>query len=185
MQKERLKSRRIIIILAIILLLVIALMIYIGVNYDFTNSLYVMTKDEVNDAIHYYDINDRGKCREREKFEPDEMEEFTVKDCYDSYISDNKVLNKLTLDTCTIEDQTGNTVEMTEEFRKIVKNVAELEHDIFKNKILKIKKAYYVVVELNVNLWSPYCLYYYDRENDELKLLYTFDGEDIIGIKLN
>lgn len=184
MQKEQKKFRRIILISGIILLMAIFLLIYSSFNSNFMNSIFVITKDEDTNIINYYEINEKGNSREIEKFEPDIMEEFTVNNGYESYISGNKVLNRLTLDSCVIEDKTGNTVEFTEEFRKIVEKVSELEQSIFKNKIFKVNHEYYVVVELNVNLWSPYYLYYYDRVNDKLQHLYTFDGEDIIGLKI-
>jgi ABC-type lipoprotein release transport system permease subunit len=186
MQKELFKFRSILIIIGIILFIASLLLIYTGINginYDFTNSIFVITKDEDTNNINYYEINDKERCRNKEMFEPDKMEEFTVNNCYKSYISGNKVLNRLTLDTCIIEDNKGNDIEITEEFRKIVEKVSDLEDDIFKNKILRINNEYYVVVEFNVNLWSPYGLYYYDRGNDELKHLYTFKGKDIIGLK--
>ena len=52
-------------------------------------------------------------------------------------------------------------------------------------KIFNIKEVYYVVIELNVNLWSPYELYYFNKDNGELKEIYTFNGKDIVGIKVN
>lgn len=183
-RKGRLKSKRISIILGIILFIVNLTLMNSCINHHFTNSFFVLTKDENTNIINYYEVNDKGKRRKVDEFEPDKMEEFTVNNCYKSYISNNKVLNELTLDTCIIEDNTGNAIEITEEFKKIVEKVSNINHDIFKNKILKINNEYYVVVELNVNLWSPYRLYYYDRGKDELKHLYTFDGEDIIGLKI-
>jgi hypothetical protein len=183
-QKGRLKSKRISIILGIILFIVNLTLMNSCINLDFTNSLFVLTKDENTNIINYYEVNDKGKRRKVDEFEPDKMEEFKVNNCYKSYISNNKVLNKLTLDTCIIEDNTGKSIEITDEFKKIVEKVSDINHAILKNKILKLNNEYYAVVELNVNLWSPYGLYYYDRDNDELKHLYTFDGENIIGLKI-
>ncbi|ABX43542.1 hypothetical protein [Lachnoclostridium phytofermentans] len=134
----------------IILILVILSKVDIGVNSDFNNSFFVITKNEVTNVSNYYELNDKGKRRKAEKFEPDKMEEFTINNCYKSYISGNKVLNKLTLDTCVIKDDTGNSIEIAEEFRKIIEKVSDLKHSIIKNKILKINNEYYVVVELNV-----------------------------------
>ena len=54
---------------------------------------------------------------------------------------------------------------------------------IIGNTIIKVNDEYYVVVELNVNLWSPYELYKYSKEKNKLKLIYTFYGEEVIGIK--
>lgn len=184
MQNKRIKFWRSLIIPGVIVFIACLSLMNVCVNHDFTNSIFVITRDENTNIINYYEINDKRKCRKTDKFEPDKMEEFTVNKCYKSYISGNKVLNSLTLDTCIIEDNIGNAIEITEEFRKIVEKVSDLEHSIFKNKILKVNNEYYVVVEFNVNLWSPFRLYYYDRDNDELNYLYTFKGEDIIGLKM-
>ena len=153
------------------------------INHNFTNSIFVITKDEETNKINYYEINSTGKCKKKEKFKPDKMQVFTVENCYKSYINGNKVLNRLTLDTCIIYDNKDQAIEITEEFRTIVEKVSDLEHSIYKNKILRINNEYYVVVEFNVNLWSPYSLYYYDKGDDKLKHLYTFNGKDIIGLK--
>ncbi|MFA9377986.1 MAG: hypothetical protein ACERKZ_14710, partial [Lachnotalea sp.] len=164
MQNKQFKYRKIFIISVIMLFIASLLLIYYGVYHDFTNSIFVITKNEDINNINYYEINDKGNCRKTEKFELDKIEEFTVNNSYESYISGNKVLNVLNLDTCIIEDNTGNEIDITEEFREIIEKVSDLEHDIFKNKILKINNEYYVVVAFNVNLWSPYDLYYYDRD---------------------
>ena len=37
--------------------------------------------------------------------------------------------------------------------------------------------------EINVNLWTPYKLYKYDKKRNKLKLVYTFDNENVVGIK--
>lgn len=182
MKKKCLNSRSL--FFGVSIFVILSLVIMFAISYDFTNSIYVITKDETTDVTYYYEINDKGKRRKTKQFEPEKMEEYTVDHCYESYIGNNKVLNRLTLDTCVIKDSRGDSVEITEELRNIITKVSELEHDIIKNKILNLNNECYVVVEFNVNLWSPYSLYYYDKNNQKLKRLYTFDGEDIIGLKL-
>lgn len=156
----------------------------VEMNDNLRNSCYVITKDEESNKNKYYYINENGNCRKCKKFEPDEMEIFTVTNCYDSYISGNRVLNRLTLDTCVIIDNTGKSIEVTGEFSRIIKKVSLLEHSIMDNKIFRLSNKHYVIVSSNVNLWSPYSLYYYDNEEDQLIELYTFNGENVVGIKL-
>lgn len=52
-------------------------------------------------------------------------------------------------------------------------------------KIFKLDDEYFVYAELNVNLWYPCTLYYYNQEISELIELYKFDDEEITGIKIH
>lgn len=165
----------------IILALVIGYFLYIN---DFSNSIYVITQDK-DSNIKYYEVNDRKNKREAENFESEELEIYDVYSCYNSYIDrkKNKVLNKLTYDECRITDQNGTEIVIDSDFEKIINLVASLEHDIMKNKIIKLEEDYYIIVALNVNLWSPYELYKFNKEKNKLVLIYIFDGEDVIGIR--
>lgn len=51
-------------------------------------------------------------------------------------------------------------------------------------KIMKVNEEYFVIVNLNVNMWNPYRLYHFDNDDIKLKELYTFDNKDIIGVSL-
>lgn len=155
------------------------------VKNDFTNSIYVMTLDEDTEEIEHYEINDKKVIRSVEEFKVDEAKIINVKNCYDFYINHNGT-NELTMDSCTLLDNNNNEkLEITNELQSIIENIAEINYDILHTKIFNIKDNYYIVVELNVNLWSPYRLYYFDKDNYELKEIYTFDGKDVVGIKVN
>lgn len=147
---------------------------------NFETSIYVVTQNESDKKLSYYEVNDREYKRKTKKFEYKDNEIIILKDCFESYIVGNKVLNRKT-EECRIFDSNSNEIEKYEILENIINQISELEYDIFKAKIIKVNETYYIVVELNVNLWSPYDLYRY--ENDKLVHLYTFDGEDVIGIK--
>lgn len=68
--------------------------------------------------------------------------------------------------------------------RRILRRVAELEHDLILVEILDTGSDAFVHVGLNVNLWSPYKLYYYNEEADELVELHTWDGERVTGLRV-
>ena len=51
-------------------------------------------------------------------------------------------------------------------------------------KIMEVNEEYFVIVNLNVNMWNPYRLYHFDNDDIKLKELYTFDNKDIIGVSL-
>jgi hypothetical protein len=42
----------------------------------------------------------------------------------------------------------------------------------------------FLQTELNVNLWCPCELYWYDQQNDRLVELYTFDGLEVVGMRI-
>lgn len=147
---------------------------------NFENSIYVVTKNESNNKLSYYEVNDRDYKRKTKEFEYEDNEVIILESCFESYIERNKVLNKKT-EKCKIFDSNHNEIEKYEILENIINLVSELEHDILQAKVMKVRENYYVIVLLNVNLWSPYDLYRY--ENNKLEHLYTFDGEDVIGIK--
>lgn len=171
------------VIVCFIMLILILTIVYSLYKNDFSNSIYVITLDN-NSNVKYYEVNDRKKIREVKSFDSEELEVYTTSSCYNSYIDrvKNKVLNKLTLDECKI-NKNGEEVAIEGDLEKIIGLVAGLEHDIMKNRILKLEDDYYVVVMLNVNLWTPYEFYKFNKEKNKLELIYTFDGEDVIGIR--
>ena len=147
-------------------------------NYD--DSIFVVTKNERNELISYREINNYGYERTVNKFEYDNNEIVYFNNCFESYLGKNKVLNKRT-NRCKILDADNNEIIIDEKYDDIINNVANLEHNIIYSKVIKTNDNIYVVIALNVNIWSPYKLFKY--ENNQLNLLYAFDGEDIIAIK--
>ena len=84
-----------------------------------------------------------------------------------------------------LKDENNKICELTDVTRDIYEEVVEtFEHDCFKVEIFQIDDEYFVYAELNVNLWSPCCLYYYNQTTKKLIELYTFDDEGINGIHI-
>lgn len=134
----------------------------------------------------YYSLYSNKKLKETEPFVADKTEVFTAsRDCFSSYIDKrkNKVLNHLIHTELT--DKNGNKVEITPIISSIFEETAKLEHDIMRMEIIKDNEEYFVFVSLNVNLWTPCTLYYYNQNSSKLIELYTFDYEIVTGIKIN
>lgn len=103
-------------------------------------------------------------------------------DCFETYIDDNKVLNRLT--HVELLDAEGERVEITEDIEGIFQCLEQLEHDLFKIRIIETSGEYFAYVELNVNWWKPCTLYYYNRERQRLVELYCWNYEEVTALHI-
>lgn len=191
------------IVLAIIVISVISLLIWCSfIISDFINKalyppiktgppyeqpIFVITKPEDKKKIKYYKIDRMNNYVETDPFVSDSFTTYDVYGCLKAYIDHdkNKVLNKLDNEYCEIKQENKN-VEITGDFYDIVNAMVSIEGDTsFYQKILKYKNEYYVVVSLNVNLWTPYKFFKYDKESKQLVKICVFDGEEIVGLKID
>lgn len=158
---------------------------------DYSKSIYIITEFVTYDkkGINYYEINYKGNIRKIEPFESDKYVSIYLKDCFDAYIDreKNKVLNEFKEKNCQIIDSQNSNTKYTklkdETLKNVIIEMSKLEYEKFSSKIYIVNENYYVIVNNNVNMWDPHNLYYYDEDNNQLKLIYKFDGEDVIGIK--
>ena len=147
------------------------------------SNIIIVTRNRSSKKISYFEMNDNGDIRETSKIEYEKIDTLHLEDCFESYVDHNKrkVLNKFKEESCKVYKSNPKN----EYDEKIVKDIlmltSKLEHDIYLSKILIVNGNYYVNVLLNVNIWDPYKLYKY--ENGNLKLLYTFDNEEVIYIE--
>lgn len=170
------------ILLIIITTIFILILYYLNQTYEqnFNKSIYVITLDNKNNK-NYYEIGLKEHKRKTKKFISNNMTTYELKNCYDPY--NVEVSNKPTMDSCKIYND-NKIVEIPEEFYVIIEQTSKIEHAIMTNKIMVVDNNYFVQVSLNVNLWDPYKLYKYDPETKKLNLIYTFNNEDVIGIKI-
>jgi Tfp pilus assembly protein PilE len=171
------------VILLIVIITILSLILFSSYqNYkqNFNESIYVITLDKENKE-NYYEIGLKEHKRKTTKFISDNMTVYELKNCYDSY--NVKVSNKLTMDSCKIYND-NEIIKMPEEFYDIIEKTSKIEHAILTNKIMVVDNNYFVQVSLNVNLWTPYELYRYNPKTKKLNLIYTFNNEDVIGIKI-
>jgi len=134
----------------------------------------------------YYALSDDGRAQEIDSFEPDGMTVIEViPDSLECYIDreQNKVLNRLA--EVQVYDEHGKVVNNTDPLvDAIMRQAAKLEHNIFTIRIMKVGDAAFLYTELNVNWWTPCELYYYDPAADRLIELYTFDGKEVVGLRV-
>ncbi len=157
---------------------------------DYTNSIYVITKNH-KELNKYYEISNKRNEREIDIFNSDDYQiiTFDVKKCFDAYIPEgkNQFLNVFLEEGCMITDEFNEYIELPNGILKdIAKSIGNIKHPpIFRAKIYKIDNHYYPIVNYNTNLVDPYELFYYDEEEKKLISIYEFEGEDIVGIKEN
>ena len=139
-----------------------------------------------DDTLWYYSISAHGQAQKTEPFEPEEMVVHRIcPDSLESYVDreKNKVLNRLQ-EVC-VYDAKGQRVENEDPLiDRVMQQAAKLEHDIMELCIMEAGGHVFLHTELNVNLWCPYELYYYDPVKDRLIELYTFDGLEVIGLRV-
>lgn len=133
--------------------------------------------------IRYYSLASNGRICLSAAFEPDTATTYTVPyGCFKSYADGNKILNHL--DHMALEDKNRNQVPVSETQEKIFQRIAELEHSMLNIRFIETGGQTFVYLELNVNLWTPCCLYWYDCEADALVLLHEWDAEEVVGLRL-
>ena len=155
-------------------------------NYDYTNSIYVITENVTDKATNYYEINDERRLRLTDFFNQDKKEVYIFKNCFISHIDTDvgKTLNDFKEDTCTVTDDMYNTITLDDTSKTILKTIAnKLYNEITDVKIIKVNEHYYTTVNFAIRMHNPYKFYYYDLKNNKLNHIYTFQDEDVIGIK--
>ena len=136
-------------------------------------------------AKNYFVIGRGRQSMSCEPFAPDEATVYYVADgCIESYIDEEKnaVLNRLVKVMATDED--GNALAVPTDFNELFIEIAKQKHDMPVIRIFDDGGEYFVFVILNVNLWTPCDLYYYDREAKKLTMLYESDGDEVTGIHI-
>ncbi len=195
------KRRRLLIILGVIVLLVlIALLIKSctsSENFDdfdpekegivdvLVNSYPSFLSGREETETRYYTLASDRRIRLADAFKPDAAKTYTVpRGCFESYIDrdKNKVLNRL--DHMALLDANQYQVPVSEEQAKVFHKIAELEHDLLEIRFIETGGQIFVYIELNVNLWTPCDLYWYDLDTDSLVLLHEWDMQEVIGLRL-
>lgn len=144
-----------------------------------------LDNDDNNVDICYYSLTTDGKATETEAFTPDDIDIYNVNySKYSHHITFKNSSFRCMYDI-TLTDENGNNIEITPVITDIINQIKDIDHDTFKIKIFKLDDEYFVYAELNVNLWYPCTLYYYNQEISELIELYKFDDEEITGIKIH
>ena len=140
--------------------------------------------DNEPDKLNYV-IGTGERVMQCDLFDPDPCIVYNVPNgCFVSYIdsNENKVLNRL--EHIAVEDKDNNPCEMPDGMNGIFSQIACLEHDLMTIRIFDLDGERFVYVEMNVNLITPCSLFYYNKINDRLIKLYTFENRMIQGIHI-
>ncbi len=142
--------------------------------------LKVILQDYNDGTIHYDAIGPDGQRQETQEFESLPIEIYTLpRDCIE-YIPGDRP-NKLA--TPKLTDANGNSIEIDKTLQRILDLLCQNEeHWLLNLRILKQGEHYFVNHELNVNLWWPSIVSYYDPAQDILIELYTYDATKVIGL---
>ena len=162
----------------------------------FARYIDVLTKDDDgNDIIRCYALGAKktwaGEKQFRqvdELFASDEMEVYEVNRNHCTKPTEEQDLLWMSEHWVSVIGQVekdGELSEPDETMGRMFELVHEqAEHWIINLRVYKVGDEYFIRTMLNVNLWTPYELFWYDAEKDELVLLHTFDNQEIVGIRL-
>ena len=152
------------------------------VNGHFVDVIVQKYNDDEEMPKAYYRLCEENRWNSVEPFESDPVQILTVDhSCFDSYIENSKVLNRL--EYMALIDENGEYAEITPVLEQIFQEAAKLEHSILEMYILQTEEEYYVVVELNVNWQWPCTLYYFDEDAGQLVELVTTQGRRYLGLR--
>ncbi len=169
----------ILIILVIMLVIMFILSTYKSSKYLLVN---LITKSETSNEIKYVAVYPNKDSKKIDAFVSDDFQVYNADHgCFKSYITNNKVLNKL--NKISLEESLGNDAD-EEIITRIFQEASRLEHDIWQFQIFRVDDKYFALVKLNVNWQSPCDFYEFDKTDGSLNLLKRFEGVDIIGISL-
>ena len=178
----------------ILIIVVIALAITLAIitslkekpkKENYTNSIYVLT--DSGHGYNYYQINNEGKIRTVINFEPSPSDKYYLKNCFTSHVDvdSGKILNEYKADTCIVTDSNNNSINLDDTLKDIINKSTNYYNPINDVLIIKINENYYVTINFIIDQYTPYKLYYYDKNRLKLRHIYTFDKESVVAIKEN
>lgn len=150
---------------------------YDSFDPDTEGLVQVQTIHESNHDMKCFALASGPRIMETDAFTPDRMEVFTV----DSF---SVGMNNYILGPIRIYDENNISVPLTREISTICHAMQDVGHHVMELRIFKLGNEWFASAMLNVNLWTPYQFYYFNRDSGKLMLLYTFDGRDIAAIRI-
>lgn len=154
-----------------------SIIFYILPKNDFSNYMLIKAQESC------YKVNTYGKSKKIDNNEFIEVNNkvYSIANCFESYIDRdrNEVLNKINQENCNIFIENNKDSELL----NIINEIANLKHDLFDVKIIYTEKDnYYVSVYLNTNWICPSDLYFYDKNEKKLELIFETCNESILDI---
>ena len=144
--------------------------------------LQVMTQTSNNgdkEEVVYYEIGTDERYRTCDAFTPQKCKVYTLY----SLDWDNQ-----DLETWTELDEDGNIIEREKDpiWNDMLCQVSDNEKEHHTSVVTlfeTLDDIYYIQVEKNVNLWTPFVLYRYNPKSAELTYLTTLSGMEVIGLR--
>lgn len=169
--------------------LLLLVFVYAGTDNEGRNEyqpLNIITKEvneegEVDDSkkAKYYHVSANGFQREIAAFQSDDLNIFTL----GNDLCEDRRGKSLVHEPVWI-DADGNKVKHVSILNKILDQTLDIDHEFFSVKIFEDQKEYFVVYDLNVNWQYPFEICHYNQQKDKLEYITSFEGEDIIGLRL-
>ncbi len=168
---------------------------------SFTPYVDVITRSDEDGSLHYYGIGREYTSklyRQRRAIEPfvaDAAQEYLLSEHLQS--DDKEFWTQEQIKKWSINDRLWNPViNLAEHEGEYVSQDAvmqrisvligqQAEHDVMNVKIFRVNGVYFARTMLNVNLWTPYELYFYHPALDRLIFLDKFADEEIMGLKIH
>lgn len=146
----------------------------------------VILEDYNDGTIHFDTIGPNGQRQPTQSFESDPVEILIAyRDCFESYHNEEKRTFSNRLVRVDVHDGKDQRAEVTDPIRRIFELVErQVDHNILELRILRQGEHHFVTTDLNVNIFSPHVVYFYDPNADELIELYTYDATQVVGIKI-
>ena len=130
----------------------------------------------------HYTLARHKRIQISDPFEADKIDVYNASSSLVCSNENGKIVNRIK--AIRILDENDREVEITQEFDDIVHLAAQINHDIMAFDILKTEAHTFVYIELNVNLWTPCILYYYNPETRTLSELHEWDDERVTAIRV-
>ena len=138
----------------------------------------VQTVHISNGITEYFTLASDQRIMETREFSADELQVCTVRGF--SLLSDT--MN--TLDQLHAYNDQGEEVLVSREISTICHAMQEINHHVLECRIFRVGDEWFASAMLNVNLWTPYRFYYFNRDSGRLILLYTFANTDIHAVRI-
>ena len=131
-----------------------------------------------DDRLLYYAATGDGRMQQIDAFTGDDINVYHAEGYHVQVFDENGDV------AVQLFDEDGMPVENTPEMEAVLRAAGTIDHWIMQCRVLQAGEAWFLYVELNVNLWSPCELYWYDPARDGLVEIVRLDGKKTVGLRV-
>lgn len=122
--------------------------------------------------VEYFALASHGRRMKIDAFAPDRAQKYTIpSSCFT--LGENLVIEY------KLYSEDGKEAPVTREIADICEAMKDVGHDVMDVHVFDIGGELFAVADLNVNWWSPYHLYYYNKDARRLMLLCVFADQEV------